>query len=310
MPSAMPSRTTGKAQITSRMREITASVPAAVVAGEQAEDGRQQGGDQRRGEADRTSRCARRTSAAPSRRGRGCRRRRGRTCRRRRTRPGRSAVPSTLTTSRFSPSTSSFSVVWVAFGPVWATWFGPQRRRQHEGARSAMNRAERGERDAVARAVACRRGTRDLRCAAAPRWAPAHALIVARSLGRLLELEAGQVLAEGRVEDHLFEVDRRWRRRSRRCDSRTGPRAPVPCIPCPSAAYSASCSGPSGSSPSLAILSLSFGCRFRTRLVLLVGQDAFPRQQRLEEVVRVRVVLEPVEPAGVEVGRRSGCRSP
>ncbi len=32
----------------------------------------------------------------------------------------------------------------------------------------------------------------------------------------------------------------------------------------------------------------------REKLVLLVGGDAFPGQQRLEEVVRVRVVLEPV----------------
>ena len=39
--------------------------------------------------------------------------------------------------------------------------------------------------------------------------------------------------------------------------------------------------------------------------VVVVGLlDAFPGQQRLEEVVRVRVVLEPVGPAGVEVGRR------
>ena len=30
-------------------------------------------------------------------------------------------LPSGLTTSRFSPSTSIFSSVWVAFGPVWAT---------------------------------------------------------------------------------------------------------------------------------------------------------------------------------------------
>ena len=31
-------------------------------------------------------------------------------------------LPSMSTTSRFSPSTVIFSVVWVVFGPLWATW--------------------------------------------------------------------------------------------------------------------------------------------------------------------------------------------
>ena len=39
------------------------------------------------------------------------------------------------------------------------------------------------------------------------------------------------------------------------------------------------------------------------KLPLLVGRMLSPEEQRLEEVVRVRIVLEPVRPAGVEVGR-------
>ena len=102
----------------------------------------------------------------------------------------------------------------------------------------------------------------------------------------------------------------RWRRRSRRVGRRRGPTAPVPCIPCRAAAYSASCLGPSGSSPSLAIFAFSSGIVDLGEVGVVGRRDAFAGQQRLEEVVRVRVVLEPVGPAGVEVGRRFRCRSP
>src|ERR1700709_2163166 len=73
-----------------------------------------------------------------------------------------------------------------------------------------------------------------------------------------------------------------------------------------SSAYSASCSAPSGSAASLAISALRAGSSIWAQLVLLVGWMLSAArtgwEKRFGEVVRVRIVLEPIGPAGIEVG--------
>ena len=58
-------------------------------------------------------------------------------------------LPSRLTTSRFSPSTVSFSSVWVVFGPVWATLFAQSGAARHEDDDQDEERQE-GKRHTVA----------------------------------------------------------------------------------------------------------------------------------------------------------------
>ena len=211
MPSAIPSRTTGKRPDHVEGAGDHRVGPAPVVAGEQAEDDRQDRRDQRRDEADEAARCGRRTSAAPSRRGRGGRRRRGRTCRRRRTRRGPIGLPSGSTTSRFSPSTVIFSSVWVVFGPVWATWSAHSgaastkttirtKRPRKASATRLRRKPPEGQVPGAALASAAGSAPRELR--RLPPEADRLGLDGHVAPGRrLLEFEAGQVLAEGRVED-------------------------------------------------------------------------------------------------------------
>ena len=222
-------------------------------------------------------------------------------------------LPSGVTTSRFSPSTVIFSSVWVVVRPGVGDVVRPQRRRQDEDD-DQDEEAEEGERDAVA-AQPPQARHQGLRPGDAPRrprrvGLGGHAAYCEQPLGLLLELEAGQVLAEGRVEDDLVEVDRARRRRSTASASRRAPTAPVPCIRWSSSAYSASCFGPELFFAELGDFRVQLRVVDVGEVVVVGRQDAFAGQQRLEEVVRVRVVLEPVDPAGVEVGRRSRCRSP
>ena len=153
-------------------------------------------------------------------------------------------LPSTVTTSRTSPSTCSFSSVWVVFGPVWATSW------DHSGAARTKSddqeeEAEEGQRGAVApqppvgqvpgaaaldRDPARRRGKAFVRLLR--RGEPDRAGARAPSSAPLLEFEAGQDLPEGRVEDDVVEVDRAGDEGRDASGCRRAPRAPVPCIPC------------------------------------------------------------------------------
>ena len=221
-------------------------------------------------------------------------------------------LPSRLTTSRCSPSTSIFSSVWVVFGPGVGDVVGPQRRRQDED----DDQDEEPE----------RRRARPGCAAAAAGQVPGAAPRRRRGPGRLeLRLATPPIVTGARAAYLNWKLVRSWPKvglkitlsRSialetkvetvARC--RRAPRAPVPCIPCPARRIRLPASGPSGSSPSLAIFAFSSGIVDLGEVGVVGRQDAFAGEQRLEEVVRVRVVLEPVDPAGVEVGRRLRCRS-
>ena len=110
-------------------------------------------------------------------------------------------LPSGVTTSCSSPLTVSCSTVCSSFGPVWATWFA------HSGAARTKSddqdeEGEEGDREAVAQEPPQSEGPGPSLCARLGR----HGFVL--PLRALLEFEAGQVLAEGRVEDDAFEVDR------------------------------------------------------------------------------------------------------
>src|SRR5215203_466770 len=207
---------------------------------------------------------------------------------------GSIGLPSTVTTSFFSPSTVICSTVCSSFGPVPATWLA-----QSGAARTKATISEKSPRKASARRLRTnRRRARD-HC---PRSALGSVGTCFFYPEELLEFEAAQVVAEGGVEDDAVEVDlvgdegrdgavAEWRPRGELHDF---------------------------------FIQLSVGffllrpellfSQFRdflvdrgvvelAEVVVVGGLDAFSRQQRLKEVIRMRVVLVPVGPARVEVGR-------
>ena len=110
---------------------------------------------------------------------------------------------------------------------------GPERRRQRRRGRSGRRGRRRRARPGCG-AGAAGEAPRAAAARGRPprRWARRPPASVKQRPGGYFELEARQVVPEGRVEDHACRGRSRCRRRSRRCWSRRGPTAPVPCIPC------------------------------------------------------------------------------
>ena len=219
-------------------------------------------------------------------------------------------VPSGLTTSRSSPSTSIFSSVWVAFGPVSATWSA------HSGAASTKRtiRTKRAPKASATRLRRSRVTPGATGCEPAAERPPARGgtrqpRAYCEAAATYLNSKLVRSWPKVGLKMTLVEVDRAGDEGRHGRGSRRAPTAPAPCIP--------------GRAPRIPLpargRSLRRSARFDflvqrrnvdlARVAVVGRQDAFPGQQRLEEVVRVRVVLEPVRSSRCRGRASTRCRS-